>query len=472
MGPISSPGIGSGLDVQGIVTQLVAIEKASISTLQKKATNIQSKLSAYGTLKSQVAALGDAASKLSLSSGWNAVTATSSNPSAISFKANAGTTATSVSMEVQRLAKAQATASAAQSEGAAMGTGTMTIELGSWSGSSFTAGAGTPVNITIDAGNDSLSAIASKINDADAGVTATVLRDASGERLLLRSKETGEANGFRLSVADDDGNNTDANGLSRLAFDVSNANGMARTQEGQNALATVNGLSISTASNTLTDTLPGMTIELSQVTTAPVELKVDTDTDAIKANVQAFVDAYNTLSKNLSSATKYDAETQKAGLLQGDSTAVGLQGALRSMMRSVTDSSPFSRLSDVGIEFQTGGTLQLDSAKFSEALNNLDGLKSLFTQVTGSDTTEGFGLKVKKFANQLNDTDGLMSNKSAALQKLIDRNGEEQERVNDRAARVEKRLLAQYNAMDAAVGRLSSLNAFVAQQITLWNKSS
>jgi flagellar hook-associated protein 2 len=471
MGPISSPGISSGLDIQGIVTQLVALEKSSITTLQKKATTFQSKLSAYGTLKSQVASLGDAASKLSMGSGWNAGTASSSNPSAIGFKASAGTSPTSVSMEVQQLAKAQATASAAQTAGAAMGTGTMTIELGSWSGSAFTPGSGSPVSITIEAGNDSLSAIASQINDADGGVTATVLKDASGERLLLRSKETGAANGFRIAVADDDGTNSNASGLSRLAFDVANTNGMSRTQTGQNALATVNGLSISTASNTLTDTLPGMTIELSQVTTAPVELSVQIDTDAIQTNVQAFVDAYNTLSKNLSSATKYDSATQKAGLLQGDSTAVGLQGALRSMMRSVTGSSPFSRLSDVGIEFQTGGTLALDSAKFSTALGDLEGLKSLFTQVTGDDATEGFGLKVKKFANQLNDTEGLMSNKSAAIQRLIDNNSDEQERVNDRAARVEKRLLAQYNAMDASVGKLNSLNAFISQQITLWNKA-
>ena len=112
-------------------------------------------------------------------------------------------------MAVQQLAKAQSTASAAVPAETAMGTGSMTIELGSWSGNAFTAGSGTPVSVTIAAGEDSLAEIAAKINDADAGVSATVLKDASGERLLMRSKDTGATNGFRISDADDDGTNAD-----------------------------------------------------------------------------------------------------------------------------------------------------------------------------------------------------------------------------------------------------------------------
>ncbi|EWS59990.1 Flagellar cap protein [Hydrogenophaga sp. T4] len=140
--------------------------------------------------------------------------------------------------------------------GSGVGSGSMTIELGAWSGSSFTAGSGTPVSVTINPGEDTLAEIAAKINDADAGVSATVLKDASGERLLVRSKETGLENGFRITVADDDGNDTDASGLSRLAFAVGSANGMTQSQAGQNATATINGVSISSASNRLADTLP------------------------------------------------------------------------------------------------------------------------------------------------------------------------------------------------------------------------
>ena len=471
MATISSPGIASGLDIQSIVSQLVALEKAPLTQLKSQATSFQTKLSTMGTIKSQVAALGDAAAKLSNNTGWNAVKATSSNPSAIGVTVKAGAPATSITMEVQNLAKAQSTASAAVPTGAAMGTGSMTIELGQWTGSSFAAGSGTPVTVTIGAGEDSLAEIAAKINESDAGVSATVLKDASGERLLMRSKDTGLENAFRITVADDDGQPTDASGLSRLAFSVGNANGMARSQSAENALATINNVSISSASNKLSDTLTGMTMQLSQVTTAPVEIDVSNDTEAINANVKAFVDAYNTLNTTLATATRYDEASKTAGPLQGDSTAVGLQNALRGMMRSVSSSTPYSRLSDIGIELKTGGKLEIDATKMGAALDNLDDLKALFTTNGSDPTAVGFGWKIKTFAQDLIDSDGTVTNKTDAIQASLKRNTLEQERVNDKASRSEKRLLAQYNAMDAAVGKLNGLSSFVSQQITMWNKS-
>lgn len=470
MATISSPGIGSGLDVQTIVSQLVALEKAPLATLEKQASTIKTKISTYGTISSQVSALGDAAFKLGSSSGWNAVTASSSNPSAVSVKANAGAPVTSLTMEVSQLAKAQSTASAAVATGSAIGTGTLTIELGSWNGGSFTAGSATPVSISIGAGEDKLTDIAAKINDANAGVSAVVLKDSNGERLLLRSKETGLVNGFRISAADDDGNATDNSGLSRLSYDGTGSSGTTQTQPAQNALSTINGVAIETASNTLSDTVPGLTLQLSQVTSAPVEITVNTDQDAIRKNVQSFVDAYNALNNTLATTTKYDAATQTAGTLQGDATAVGLQNALRSMMRSVTASSPFSRLVDAGIEIKTGGTMSLDATKFDAAMGDLKGLQNLFTVDTGDRTTEGFGRKIDAFADGLLAVEGMVSTRKDALQKSLDRNGDEQERVNDRASRAELRYLAQYNAMDANVAKLNGLSSFVLQQITLWNK--
>ena len=472
MSTISSPGIGSGIDVQTIVSQLVALEKAPLAQLEKQASSIQTKLSSYGSIKSQVSALGDAAAKLAGSGGWNAVTASSSNPSAIGVTATAGAPPTSLTMEVTQLAKAQSTASTAVATGAGVGSGSLTIELGSWNAGSFTAGAGAPVSVTINAGEDTLAEIAAKINDADAGVSATVLKDASGERLLLRSRDTGLENGFRITATDDDGNHTDASGLSRLSFDGVSATGTSQTQAGQNALASVNGVSITSASNRLTDTLPGMTIQLSQVTTAPVAIDVSTDLEAIRTNVKTFVDTYNALASNLATLTKYDAGSKTAGTLQGDSSAVGLQTALRGMMRSVTASSPFTRLSEVGIEMQTGGTLKLDSKKFDTALASPEAVRNLFTVDTGNAVTQGFGLKMKAFTDGLLSATGLVSSRTAALQKSLDRNEREQDRVEDRAARAEVRYLAQYNAMDANVAKFNALNTFVSQQITLWNKSS
>ena len=380
MSTISSPGLASGVDIKSIVSQLVALERAPVQTLKTEANSIQSKLSVYGTIKSMVSGLGDAAAKLSTASGWNAVTATSSNTAAVGVTAAAGAASTSISIEVQQLAKAQSTASAAIPVGSSMGSGSLSIQLGGWSGNTFTPGAGAAVNVTVEA-TDTLTQIAAKINGAGAGVSATVLRDASGERLLMRSNDTGEVNAFRVQVTDDDGLPNDAAGLSRLAYDPGTATGSTRTQQGLNALATVNNVAITSASNKLTEALPGLTLQLSQVTTAPVEIGVSNDTAAMKKNVESFVAAYNALNDMLTNATKYDPNSKVAGSLQGDSTAVGLQNAIR-------------------------------------------------------------------------------------------RNTKEQERVIERAARSETRYLAQYNAMDAAVGRLNGLSSFVNQQVTLWNKST
>jgi flagellar hook-associated protein 2 len=470
MSTISSPGLASGIDIKSIVSQLVALERAPVQTLKSEANSIQSKLSVYGTIKSMVSSLGDAAAKLSTASGWNAVTATSSNTAAVGVTAAAGAASTSISIEVQQLAKAQSTASVAIPVGSSMGSGSLSIQLGGWSGNTFTPGAGAAVNVAVEA-TDTLTQIAAKINGAGAGVSATVLRDASGERLLMRSNDTGEVNAFRVQVTDDDGLPNDAAGLSRLAYDPGTATGSTRTQQGLNALATVNNVAITSASNKLTEALPGLTLQLSQVTTAPVEIGVTNDTAAMKKNVESFVAAYNALNDMLTNATKYDPNSKVAGSLQGDSTAVGLQNALRGMMRSVTASNPFSRLVDVGIEAKQGGSLEIKADKFSAALDNLSGLKALFT-TAGSAGSQGFGLKVKAFADGLLATDGLVSTKTTSLQNAITRNTKEQDKVNDRADRAEVRFLAQYNAMDAAVGRLSGLNAFVNQQITLWNKNS
>jgi flagellar hook-associated protein 2 len=229
---------------------------------------------------------------------------------------------------------------------------------------------------------------------------------------------------------------------------------------------------ISSASNTVRDALPGITLNLSQVTTSPVELTVLNDKDGMRKNIQAFVDAYNAINGMLATATKYDPDTKVAGSLQGDSTAVGLQNALRSMMRSVTPGGEYTRLLDIGLEIKTGGTMSIDASKLDEALNNPAGLKALFTTASSNPTTKGFGLKLDAFADGLLAADGLVTGRTEALNNAVRRNTKEQEKVTDRAARAEVRLLAQYNAMDAAVGKLNGLNAFVSQQITLWNKNT
>lgn len=468
MATISSAGIGSGLNVESIVSQLVSLEKKPLETLQTLATSMQTKLSLYGTIKSQISALGDAAAALGRTSSWSAVTGTSSNAAAVGVTTGSGAAAGNLTVSVQQLAKAQATASAAITSGSAVGEGSLSIDLGRWSGGSFTP-SGSATTITVGA-TDTLAQVAAKINNAKGGVTATVLKDASGERLLLRSSATGEAQGFRVQVTDADGNDGDASGLSRLAYDSGLSNGTTLTQAAQNANATINGVAVTSASNDLNDSLAGVQLKLQQVTTSPVEIAISQDTEALRKNLQTFVDAYNAINNTLSNATKYDDTSKKAGALQGDATAVGLLNSLRGVMRSTLPSGTYQRLNDIGLEMKAGGTLAVNTTRLNEALNNPDALKALFTTDTGDNTTNGLGLRIKAFTNGLLDISGTVANKQTSIKSMLERNSDEQDRVSDRISRTETRLRSMYTALDTQMAQLSSLSAYVSQQVTTWNK--
>ena len=467
---ISAPGVGSGLDVNSIVSQLVAIEKQPLTQLQAKATTFQAQLSLYGKVKSQAAALGDAATLLAGPTGWNTQKASSSNASAVGVVAGPAAVSTSLAIDVHQLARAQSTASAGVAAGTAVGAaGTLTLQLGTWTGVGFTAGTSPAVVVSI-AATDTVSSIASKINSGNAGVTATVLRDGANERLVVRSRESGEANGFRIDATGDAG--LSMFGFTDAAATTASASGMFMGQAALNALVDINGVPIVSATNKMVDVITGVTLQLSQITTEPVDINLENDLEATQKNIQAFVDAYNALNTTLADSTKYDAAAKKGGLMQGDSTTVGLQNALRSMLGSTSVGSTYTRLSDIGIERQTDGSLKVNVTKLIGTIQNLDNVKNLFTTNNNNPATNGFGLKVRDFARGLVAADGLVTNKSIALQGSISRNSKDQDRVNDRASRVETQLLRQYSALDAQLAQMSGLSSYVTAQLAQWNKST
>lgn len=477
---ITSQGIGSGLDVNSIVSQLVAIEKQPLKLLQTKASSLQTQLSLYGTLKSQASTLGDAAAVLAQSSGWNLQKATSSNTNAVTVSLGASTTATSLTVDVTQLAQAQSSASAGVAAGSALGLeGTLSITMGTWSGDAtalgFTPGSAAALDITVDYG-DTISSIAQRINDSStAGVTAIVLKDGTNERLVVRSKTTGEAQGFAITT-------TGSAGLSQFAINdaagavdstnTSPSSGMAMSQVAQDAKAKINGATITSTTNKLSEVVPGVTLQLLTTTTSAANITIEDDTATMQKNVQALVDAYNALNTTIAGATKYDATTKTGGPLQGDSTTVGLLSTMRATIGSSSTGSTYSRLSDVGLELQTDGSLKLNATRFGTALTNLENLKKLFTTDNSDSSTNGFGLKIRDFARALVGYEGRVTNKNTALQSAITRNGKEQDRVNERAARVETSLRKQYTALDAQMAKLTGLSSYVTSQLAQWNKSS
>ncbi|HRH86758.1 MAG TPA: flagellar filament capping protein FliD [Rubrivivax sp.] len=470
MASITSIGIGSGLDIESMITQLVAVERAPVTKLRTEASSLQTKLSTYGKLQSGMSALRDAAAALTRASTWGATTGTSSDAASVSATTSSTTLPGSYAIEVQRLASVQANATGVfASADALVGEGTLRIELGSWAGTSFTPKAGAAaVDITVGPPAQSLAQLRDTINASNSGVVASVLSDASGARLVLRSAATGQANGFRVAVTDADVNNSDGLGLSALAYDPSaSILTMAQALAAANASASLNGLPIGAEGNTLSNVLDGMTLTLGKVTTAPVLVEAKTDTASIRKALDTFVTAYNDLNKLLAEQTKYDAASKTAGALQGDSAAISMRAQMRSLLGGSSGASAlFTRLADVGFDVQTDGSIKLDETKLANGLANLGEMKKLFANsdlVTPANN--GLAVQLRSMADQVLGIDGTLSTRSEGLRKRIDLNQDRQDLLEDRIAMVEKRLRAQYTALDKQMASLNSLSSYVTQQI-------
>ena len=462
---ISSLGVGSGLDVNSIITGLMAIERRPLNNLESAEKTINTQISEVGKIKSALSKFRDLAAKLAGTDFWKQTTG-SAGSTAVGVTTDGNAVTGSYSVQVNTLASAQSIATSAYASSSALvGAGTLTLETGTWGAgqTSFTGSASTAVEITAD---DTLASVRDKINASGAAVTASILSDANGARLVIRSKDTGAANAFRTSVS--------AGGPSALAYDPSSGvNNATRSQPAADASATINGLAVTSASNALVNVLDGMTLTLNEVTTTAVTVNVKSDTEAMKKTLQDFAAAYTELAKLIATDTKYDATSKSAGPLQGDGAIVGLQNRLRAMLGASSGaSSAYTRLSDVGFEMQRDGSLSVNAGKLDKALANLPELKKLFANSSTTDASlDGFGKRFRVFASDVLGVDGTLTARSDGLAEKLKRNQDAQDRLEDRLEQVRKRLEAQYTALDAQMGKLNGLSNYVTQQVAAWNKA-
>lgn len=477
MATFTSLGIGSGVDMNTMVSQLVALERAPLQQLTSAATKLQTQVSSFGRIQSLFGTLQDAANKLTGTSLWQQGVATSSDDSAVAASGGAGVAAGSYSVLVSRLAGSQTVAAATPlaAATATVGSGTLTITRGTWAAgqSAFAAGADAPVVVTVAAG-DTLQTLRDKINAADAGVSATLVTDATGVRLALRSTDSGAANGFTVAASDADGNDTDAAGLSAFAYDPLNGTtGMTFKAAAQNAQASVNGIAVESSSNELTGVVEGLTLKLRKESTTPVDVSVERDVESVTTVIKSFADAYSALVKYIADQTKYDATSKVGGPLQGDSAAGALQRQLRAVLTQASGASAtFPRLSDIGLQAQRDGTLGVDSAKLAAATGNLDELRKAFAHNDPDAANDGFARRYADLATQVLGVDGGISTRQEGLRKLISKNSDNQAKVEDRAERLQQRLVAQYTALDANLSKLNALSSYVTAQLAALSRLS
>jgi flagellar hook-associated protein 2 len=480
MASISSLGIGSGIDANSVISQLLAVERIPLTKLQTQATAMQTQLSTYGKMQSAISTLRDAASALSKPDTWGQTVGTSSDASAVGVTTSSATLAGQYAVHVSALASVQSNVSAVYpSANSAVGEGTLRITLGSWGGTggtTFTPQAGTTaVDISAGPPVQSLSELRDKINAASAGVTASVVTDSSGARLVIRSNATGESNGFRIGVTDNDGNHTDGLGLSALAYDPSaGVLTMGRALAAANASATLNGLAISSESNTLTNVVDGLSLTLNKVTTAPVQLTAAQDNESLKKAMNTFVTAYNDLNKLIFDQTKYDSSNKKGDNLQGDTAALSLRTQLRALVGANSPaSSTFTRLSDVGVDVQTDGSIKLNDTKFTQGLGNLNEIKKLFANSdTVTPANNGIATRLRTLADQMLGVDGSVKSRQEGLRNRLERNKDSQDALTERMANVEKRLKLQYTALDRQMSQINGLSGYVTAQLNALNKTN
>ena len=385
------------MDIEGLVTQLVAAERAPTENrLLQREAELTSEISAFGSFQgalgafeSRVAALGDF-------STFNQRNVSSTDEAIVTATASGEAVAASYAVEVDQLATAQSLASGAfDSLTDTVGEGTLTFRFGTTdyspadpgpeSYNGFTVNADRDaVTIEIDSSNNTVQGVADAINAADAGITAVTVNDGSGVRLLISSAQSGAANSLEISVDDSgDGNDGDAAGLSRLAFNASDAN-LSQTAAGQDAQFRINGLAISSASNTAEDVIDGVTLTLNGISSGtPETLTVSENRGAVRDAIEGFVSAFNRFITTANNLTRFDAETGVAGPLQGDFTARSIISQVRSGVTGAARGlqGAFSTIAEIGITSAGDGTLEIDDARLDRALaNNFDSVAGIFTQ--------------------------------------------------------------------------------------------
>lgn len=479
--PISASGVGSGIDINSIITQLMAVERKPLDRLKTDQSALQSSISAYGKVASAISTFQDAVRTLAVSDKWEIYQASSSNTSFISASSASNAKEGNYALTVSQLAKsAQLASDTYADESTIVGTGILEISVGSIDSNSgaFTLqpGRGT---ISVNVGDGSLKSIRNAINAADAGITATIVNTGSGARLVVSAKDTGAQNAIQITTTDNDGSNTNATGLSRLAFIPSAVVGSGKNLESlqvaQDAIFNVNGIPASSSSNRASGVVEGITFNLLAETAVAVNVSITKDSAAIQKSMSTFISAFNDLQKLLKDQTKFVEGAKTQSPLQGDNAAISALQRLRSTVfgQFSGQAGDFSRLSDIGVSIQTDGNLALNQSKWATANSDPTKIARLFSSVgtPGSANSVGFAKRLDSLANEWLGASGSITSRTDGLSRSIRSNQRNQETLENRLAQRETRLRAQYQSMDSKVAGLQALGTSVSQQLSALQQS-
>jgi flagellar hook-associated protein 2 len=447
MAAITSAGVGSGLDIEGLVFKLVSAEgQPAAARLNSQEAALQADLSAFGSLKGALSSFQTSVQALKDASAFKGRTATSSHPDLFSVSANGSAIAGSFSIIVDQLAQsAKMRSGDFTSDTEVVGEGSLAIGLGA---ANF--------NISV-AADTTLAGIRDAINQAEdnPGIKATIINVDSGSQLVLTSEKVGAAN--TITIAATDANASDGKDLTRLA-----TASLTTIQSAQDAIIHIDGQQVTRNSNSFSDAISGVTVSLLKADPAITgTLKISMDKSSVTAKVNEFIKSYNALAKTISGLSGYNAATKTGGPLLGDATTRSVQNQIRHLLStSVQGMGGISALADIGITSDKTGNLQLDSAKLEKAMStNFDAIANLFSSENG--LAHKFDSLLKNYLS----SDGPLSSRIEGVGKSIADITDQRKALNVKLAALESRYRKQFTAMDALVGQLQSTGNFLTQQL-------
>ncbi len=448
MASLSSPGIGSGLDVSGLVNQLVAAERQPTTLrLAQREAGYQAQLSAFGTLRGTLQAFEDAYAALGQADRFAARGVSIGEPATFTATAESTAALAGYDIEVVQLAQTQKLASAAFSgTDALVGTGSLDI----------TAGADT-FSVTLGDGA-TLADLAAAINAAEdnPGVRAGLITGAEGTRLVLTAADSGSTQALAVAARDDEGT------LAGFVWeaDPEGVRNLSEQQAARDGQLRIDGILIESANNTFDAAIAGVSITaLAAKPGETTSLTVGRDTDGAVADVERFVKTYNKLVQTLDELTHFDAEGETRGPLLGDATARGLESRLRNIIGGENGDGPLRLLSQIGISTATEGTLSLDKEAL---LAQLDADPAALTALLGED---GLGGRLDGFVAGYLGSDGLLTARTEGLDASIAALDVQRTRLDERTSALESRLLREFQALDSLLSQLNSTSAFLTQQL-------
>ena len=442
MATISATGVGSGLDIQSIVSELMAIERQPLERLQVRQGQLEAQISAYGLLSSALSGFQSAMDKLASVSALKLFNGTSSNPDVVTVTPTSSAELGSFGVEVVRLAENHKIASQEALDTNTFGgrrNDALNIQVGS-----------DPANtISVDLSTaKTLSEIRTAINDDanNPGVTATIIRgDNNNQKLILTANESGADNALTLSTS---------GRIDLTDFGFQTLNNIAGDTNLLDAEFIVDGYTITRSSNNVSDVISGVTLNLVSADPGNTHtIGIDRDLDAVQEAVQSFADAFNELRATIKGL--------RGGQLEADSSLLSIERQIFSVLNTPAAGGTYSVLSEVGLSIQKDGTMTLDATDLKAALqSDFDGVAQLFAA-----DGQGYANRLDTLADSWLNTGGLIDAREDGLRARVDDLVDRQFAMERNLEIVEARYLAQFTALDALVGQLQSTGQFLTNQL-------